>query len=190
MTGDAHFVDTGPRGRMSELGPSRWFDPLPVTSGLPRTTDINRPAPLVRSMPFATEMVCPCRVRFQPDSGLTDETRARPVEAYRRFAAVFHALITVWLQRLCHLPFRPIHPHLPIQCSHDPDAIVGPLFSAIRISASIALKKEFKKHRTGGAVVSSLTTTETMMKFTTIALAIAFTVPSTLALARGGGGMH
>jgi hypothetical protein len=38
------------------------------------------------------------------------------------------------------------------------------------------------------AVVSYLTAKETIMKLTTIALAIAFTVPSTFALARGG--MH
>src|SRR5206468_5979278 len=41
------------RAQMSALGQSRRFDPLPVTSGLPRTTDINRPAPLVRFVPTA-----------------------------------------------------------------------------------------------------------------------------------------
>jgi hypothetical protein len=43
-----------------------------------------------------------------------------------------------------------------------------------------------------GADVSHLRAKETTMKLTTIALAIAFTVPSTYALARGGhgGGMH
>jgi hypothetical protein len=43
-----------------------------------------------------------------------------------------------------------------------------------------------------GADVSYLRAKETTMKLTTIALAIAFTVPSTYALARGGhgGGMH
>ena len=75
----------------SVLGQSRRFDPLPVTSGLPRTTDINRRAPLVRFVPFATEMACPRRVRFYPDSGLNDETRTRSVEASWRFAAVFYA---------------------------------------------------------------------------------------------------
>ncbi|GAC1559748.1 MAG: hypothetical protein NVS2B7_34250 [Herpetosiphon sp.] len=30
---------------------------------------------------FATEMAYPCRVRFWPDSGMTDETQTRPVEA-------------------------------------------------------------------------------------------------------------
>jgi hypothetical protein len=37
---------------MSQMGQSRRLDPLPVTSGLPRTTDINRPAPLVRFVPL------------------------------------------------------------------------------------------------------------------------------------------
>jgi hypothetical protein len=43
-----------------------------------------------------------------------------------------------------------------------------------------------------GAVVSYLTAKERTMKFTTIALAVALTVPSSFALARGGmgGGMH
>jgi hypothetical protein len=50
-------------------------------------------------------------------------------------------------------------------------------------------KEEFNRK---GAFVSYLSTKETTMKLTTIALAIAFTVPSTFALARGGmhGGMH
>jgi hypothetical protein len=46
-------------------------------------------------------------------------------------------------------------------------------------------KEEFNRN---GAFVSYLSTKETTMKLTTIALAIAFTVPSTFALARGG--MH
>jgi hypothetical protein len=37
---------------------------------------------------FATEIACPRRVRFYPDSGLNDETRARLVAACWRFAAV------------------------------------------------------------------------------------------------------
>jgi hypothetical protein len=36
----------------SESGQSRRFDPLPATSGLPRTTDIIRPARLVRNVPM------------------------------------------------------------------------------------------------------------------------------------------
>ena len=36
---------------MSALGQSRRFDPLPATSGLPRSTDIVRPARLVRFVP-------------------------------------------------------------------------------------------------------------------------------------------
>jgi hypothetical protein len=36
---------------MSELGQRRRFDPLPATSGLPRSTDINRPAQLDRLVP-------------------------------------------------------------------------------------------------------------------------------------------
>jgi hypothetical protein len=38
---------------MSELGQSRRFDPLPATSGLPRSTDIIKPVPLVRLVPSA-----------------------------------------------------------------------------------------------------------------------------------------
>jgi hypothetical protein len=34
------------------LGQSRHFDRVPVTSGLPRSTDINRPARLVRFVPI------------------------------------------------------------------------------------------------------------------------------------------
>ena len=45
----------------------------------------------VRDSSIATEMACPRRVRFYPDSGLNDETRTRPVEACWRFAAVFYA---------------------------------------------------------------------------------------------------
>jgi hypothetical protein len=37
--------------RMSARGQTRRFDPLPATSGLPRTTDISRPARLVRLVP-------------------------------------------------------------------------------------------------------------------------------------------
>jgi hypothetical protein len=51
-------------------------------------------------------------------------------------------------------------------------------------------KEEFNG---AGTVVSYLTTKETTMKLTTIALAIAFALPSTFALARGGmkmGGSH
>ena len=36
---------------MPAMGHSRRFDPLPATSGLPRTTDIIRPARLVRNVP-------------------------------------------------------------------------------------------------------------------------------------------
>ena len=42
----------------------------------------------VRFGSFATEIACPRRVRFYPDSGLNDETRARLVAACWRFAAV------------------------------------------------------------------------------------------------------
>ena len=38
---------------MSVAGQSRRFDPLQVTSGLTRTTDVNRLAPLVRFVPEA-----------------------------------------------------------------------------------------------------------------------------------------
>jgi hypothetical protein len=38
---------------MSETGQKRRFDPLPVTSGLPRSTDIIRPARHVRLVPEA-----------------------------------------------------------------------------------------------------------------------------------------
>ena len=31
--------------RRSDVGHERRVDPLPITSGLPRTTDINRPGP-------------------------------------------------------------------------------------------------------------------------------------------------
>ena len=51
--------DSGHRQHRSigpAMGQSRRFDPLPVTSGLPRTTDISRPAPLVRFVPFANEL--------------------------------------------------------------------------------------------------------------------------------------
>ncbi len=48
---------------MSASGHSRRFDPLPVTSGLPRTTDINRPASLVRFVP--TGDTRPSNVRAQ-----------------------------------------------------------------------------------------------------------------------------
>ena len=50
-------------------GQSRRFDPLPVTSGLPRTTDINRPAPLFRFVP-STE------VHATTDNPLTLPARA------------------------------------------------------------------------------------------------------------------
>jgi hypothetical protein len=36
---------------MSEMGHSRRFDPLPITSGPPRSTDIVRPVTLVRFVP-------------------------------------------------------------------------------------------------------------------------------------------
>jgi hypothetical protein len=36
---------------MTEMGQKRRFDPLPATSGLPRTTDIIRSARLVRFVP-------------------------------------------------------------------------------------------------------------------------------------------
>jgi hypothetical protein len=39
---------------MSELGHLRHFDRVSATSGLPRTTDIIRPARLVRFVPQAT----------------------------------------------------------------------------------------------------------------------------------------
>jgi len=38
--------------RMSEMGQKRRFDPLPATSGLPRSTDIVRPVQLVRFVPL------------------------------------------------------------------------------------------------------------------------------------------
>jgi len=38
---------------ISELGQKRRFDPLPATSGLPRSTDIIRPVRLVRLVPTA-----------------------------------------------------------------------------------------------------------------------------------------
>jgi hypothetical protein len=38
---------------MSGLGPSRRFDGRPVTSGLPLSTDIARPARLVRLVPLS-----------------------------------------------------------------------------------------------------------------------------------------
>ena len=37
--------------RMSALGHSRRFDPVPATSGLSRTTDIGRPGRRVREVP-------------------------------------------------------------------------------------------------------------------------------------------
>ena len=37
---------------MSAMGQTHRFDPLPATSGLPRSTDINRPAQLVRLVPI------------------------------------------------------------------------------------------------------------------------------------------
>jgi hypothetical protein len=37
---------------MSASGKSRRFDPLPATSGLPRSTDVIRPARLVRFVPI------------------------------------------------------------------------------------------------------------------------------------------
>jgi len=40
------------RGRTIHLGQSRRFGPLPATSGLPRSTDIIRPARLVRLVPI------------------------------------------------------------------------------------------------------------------------------------------
>lgn len=56
------------------------------------------------------------------------------------------------------------------------------------LAASIALKKNLVV-RVRSSPISQVK--EIAMKYTTIALAIAFTVPSTLALARGhGGGMH
>jgi hypothetical protein len=39
--------------KRSDLGQSRRFDPPPATSGLSRSTDINRPAQLVRFVPTA-----------------------------------------------------------------------------------------------------------------------------------------
>jgi hypothetical protein len=38
---------------MSQMGQKRRFDPLPITSGLPRSTDIIYPARLVRFVPRA-----------------------------------------------------------------------------------------------------------------------------------------
>jgi hypothetical protein len=57
------------------------------------------------------------------------------------------------------------------------------------LAASIALKKNLMATL---RISLTYTSKERTMKFTTIALAIAFTVPSTFALARGGhgGGMH
>jgi len=46
----------------------------------------------VRSGSFATEIACPRRVRFYPDGGLNDETRARLVAACWRFAARSEAI--------------------------------------------------------------------------------------------------
>src|SRR6266478_1460744 len=45
-----------------------------------------------RSGSFATEIACPRRVRFYPDGGLNDETRARLVAACWRFAARSEAI--------------------------------------------------------------------------------------------------
>jgi hypothetical protein len=42
-----------PRSAMSQLGQKRRFDPQPVTSGLPQSTDIAGPARLVRFVPTA-----------------------------------------------------------------------------------------------------------------------------------------
>src|SRR5258705_4871433 len=59
------------------------------------------------------------------------------------------------------------------------------LIMCVGVAAPIALKKNLMV----SAVLSLISTTkETTMKLTTIALAIAFTLPSTFALARGG--MH
>ena len=59
------------------------------------------------------------------------------------------------------------------------------------LAASIALKKNLVV-RVRSSPISQVQVKEIAMKYTTIALAIAFTVPSTLALARGGhgGGIH
>jgi len=45
-------------------------------------------APLTYNIPFNVRDGSPRRVRFYPDSGLNDETRARLVAACWRFAAV------------------------------------------------------------------------------------------------------
>src|SRR6266850_811798 len=57
------------------------------------------------------------------------------------------------------------------------------LIMCVGVAAPIALKKNLMV----SAVLSLISTTkETTMKLTTIALAIAFTLPTTFALARGG----
>ena len=59
---------------MSEVGHSRHFEPLPVTSGLHPTSDINRPAPLVRLVPEAEFVLYAMRVsKKKSASGLTIE---------------------------------------------------------------------------------------------------------------------
>src|SRR6266478_9520192 len=55
---DVLFITDKTKLLKSAQGQSRRFNPLPVTSGLPRTTDINRPAPLVRFVPEA-DQGCP-----------------------------------------------------------------------------------------------------------------------------------
>jgi hypothetical protein len=49
---------------MSQLGQKLRFDPLPATSGLPRITDIHRPALLVRLVP-RTEVVALIRLPYR-----------------------------------------------------------------------------------------------------------------------------
>ena len=48
-----HDSDQSSRGVTSGKGQKRRFDPMPATSGLPRTTDVIRPARLVRFVPGA-----------------------------------------------------------------------------------------------------------------------------------------
>lgn len=82
---------SGSIGARSASGQSRRFDPLPVPSGLPRTTDINRPAPFgpVRVIRFRNglSLPSPLLARWRHDG----RNAGPSVEAYWRFAAVCRA---------------------------------------------------------------------------------------------------
>src|ERR1700736_5107331 len=49
------------KARLPVMGQSRRFDPRPATSDQPQSTDINRPARLVRFVPTAVIPVSRCR---------------------------------------------------------------------------------------------------------------------------------